>query len=58
MDKGHYVCDVLNYSTGTWRNCDSDTITQYPGYPMNVYDELIFDKKEKENWKSFYEWTR
>ena len=36
MDKGHYVCDVLNYNIGTWWNYDDDTITQYPGYPSNV----------------------
>ena len=47
MDKGHYVCDVLYYNTGTWWNCDDETITQYPGYPMNVYDDLSIDKKQK-----------
>ena len=46
MDKGHYVCDVLYYNTRTWWNCDDDTITQYPVYPMNVYDELLIDKKK------------
>ena len=35
-----YLCDVLDYNTGTWWNCVDDTITQYPGYPMSVYDEL------------------
>ena len=44
MDKGNYVCDVLDYNTGEWWNCDDDTITQYPEYPMNVYDELLIDK--------------
>ena len=39
MDKGHYVCDVLDYNTGTWWNCDDDTINKYRGYPMNVYDD-------------------
>ena len=47
MDKGHYVYDVLDYNTGTWCNFDDDTITQYPGYPMNVYDDLSIDKKQK-----------
>ena len=47
MDKGHYVCDVLDYSTGTWWNYDDDTITQYLGYPMNVYDDLSIDKTKK-----------
>ena len=45
--KGHYVCDVLYYNTETWWNFDYDTITQYPGYPMNLYDELLIDKKQK-----------
>ena len=43
MDKGHFLCDVLDYNTGTWWNCDDDTITQYPGYPLNVYDDLSID---------------
>ena len=47
MDKGHYVCFVLEYNTGTWWNFDHDTITQYPVYPMNVYNELLIDKKQK-----------
>ena len=47
MDKVHYVCDVLDYNTGTWWNCDDETITQYPGYPINVYNDLSIDKKQK-----------
>ena len=47
MDKGHYVCDVFYYNTGTWWNCDDETITQYPGYPMNVYNDLSIDKNKK-----------
>ena len=43
MDKGHYVCYVLDCNTGTWWNCDNDTITQYLGYPMNVYNDLSID---------------
>ena len=43
MYKGHYVCDVLYYNTGTWWNCDDDTISQYPGYPSNVDDDLSID---------------
>ena len=35
---GHYVCDILDYSTGKKCNCDDDTITKYSGYPDNVYD--------------------
>ena len=45
MDKCHYVCDVLDYNTGTWRNYDDETTTQYPGYPSNVYNDLSIDKK-------------
>ena len=48
MDKGQYVCDVLYYNTGTWWNCDDDTITQYTGYPLNSYDDLSIDKKTKQ----------
>ena len=44
MDKSHYVCYVLDYSTGAWWNCDDDTITQYPGYQINLYYELLIDK--------------
>ena len=44
MDQGHYVCGVLDYNTGTWWNCDDEKITQYPGYPMNVYNDLSGDK--------------
>ena len=47
MDQGHYVCDVLDYNTGTWWNCDDEIVTEYPGYPMNVYNELSSDKKQK-----------
>ena len=48
MDQGHYVCDVLDYNTGTWWNCDDKKITQYPVYPMNAYNDLssyLFKKK-------------
>ena len=47
MDQGHYVCDVLDYYTGTWWNCDDEKVTEYPGYPMNVYNDLSRDKKQK-----------
>ena len=47
MDKGNYVCDVEDYNTGTWYNFDDEKITQYPGYPMNVYNGLSSDKKQK-----------
>ena len=54
MDNGPYVCNVLEYNTETRWNCDDDTITQYPGYPMNVYDNLSIDKNEK----NVYGWIR
>ena len=47
MDQGQYVCDVLDYNTGTWWNCDDENVTQYPGYPMNVYNDLSSDKNQK-----------
>ena len=47
MDQGHYVCDVLGYNTGIRWNCDDEKVTQYPGYPMNVYNDLSSDKKQK-----------
>ena len=47
MDQGHYVCDVLDYNTATLWNCDDEKVTEYPGYPMNVYNELSSDKKQK-----------
>ena len=42
---------VMYYNTGTWCICEDETITQYPVYPMNVYDELLFYKKQIENLK-------
>ena len=47
MDQGHYVCYVLDYNTGTWWNFDDEIVTEYPGYPMNVQNELSSDKKQK-----------
>ena len=47
MDKGHYICDMLDYNTVIWWSCDDETITQYPGYPMNVYNDLSSDKKKR-----------
>ena len=44
--KGHCVCDLLYYNTETWYNFDYDIITQYPGYPMNVYNDLPIDLKK------------
>ena len=46
IDQGHYVCDVLEYNTGTWLNFDDEIVTEYPGYPMNVYNKLSSDKKQ------------
>ena len=56
MDKGHYVFDVLYYNRRTWRNCDDDKITQYTGYPMNIYNGLSIDKIKRV--KSVYGWIR
>ena len=47
LDQGHYECDVLDYNTGTWWKCDDEIVTKYPGYPMNVYNEVSSDKKHK-----------
>ena len=47
MDQRNYVCGLLDYNTGTWWNCDDEKVTQYPGYPMNVYNDLSSDKKQK-----------
>ena len=47
MDQGHYICDILDYSTGKWWKCDDEIITKYPGYPINVYNEFSSDKKHK-----------
>ena len=47
MDQGHYVCDVLDYNTGTWWKCDDEIVTKYPGYTMNVYNEVSSDTKHK-----------
>ena len=48
MDKGHYICFVLYYYTVTWWNNNDKTITQYPGYPSNGYDDLPLNKKAGE----------
>ena len=47
MDQGHYVCNLLYYNTGTWWNCDDEKVSQYPGYPINVYNDLSSDKNKK-----------
>ena len=43
MDQGQYICDILDYITGTWWKCDDEIITKNPGYPMNFYNELSSD---------------
>ena len=45
--KCHYVCDLFDCNKVTWWNCDDDTITQYTGYLINVYDDLSIDKIKK-----------
>ena len=47
MEKVHCVFYVLYYNTVKWWNCDDETITQYPGYPMNIYNDLSIGKKQK-----------
>ena len=47
MDKGHYVCDILYYNTGTWWDCYNATITKYLGYPKNLSDDLSNYLKKK-----------
>ena len=47
MDSGHYACDILDYNTGTWWNCDDDTITKYSGYPKNLYGNLSKENEQK-----------
>ena len=47
MDSGHYVYDVLDYRTGTCYNCDDYTITNYAGYPENIYDCLLNENEQK-----------
>ena len=47
MDSGHYICDVVDYNTGTWCNCDDDTITKYSRYLNNLYDNLSKDNEQK-----------
>ena len=56
MDSGHYVCDVLDYNTGTWWNCDDDTITKYSGYPKMYM--IIYQKIMKKRKFYYYEWIR
>ena len=47
MYSGHYVCDILDYNTGTWWNCDNEQITKYSGYPKNVYDNLSKENEQQ-----------
>ena len=47
MDSGHHICDVLYYNTGTWWNCDDDTITDYSGYLENFYDNWSNENEQK-----------
>ena len=47
MDSGHYVCDVLDYNTGTWYNFDDGIIIHYSVYSENVYDNLSNENEPK-----------
>ena len=59
MDSGHYVCDVLDYNTGTWWRCDDDTtIKNYSGYPDNVYNDFSHESEPKKGGNVYYEGMR
>ena len=36
MSSSNYYCDILNFKTGKWLQCDDDTITQLTGLPDNM----------------------
>ena len=55
MDSGHYVCDILDYNTGTWWRCDDEIITNYSGYPENVYYDLSHENGKK-GVNNYHEW--
>ena len=57
MDSGQYVCDIIDYNTGTWWNCDVDTITKHLRYTNYVYGNLS-KKYEQKKGKFYYEWIR
>ena len=57
MDSGHYIFDVLDYNTWTWWICDNVTVTNYSGYPENVYDDVSHENEQKRGIK-YYEWIR
>ena len=48
MDSGHLVCYVLDYNSGKWQRCEYDKITNFRGYPENVYDELLHENKQNQ----------
>ena len=45
---GHYSCDKLDYKLGKRCNCDDEKITNYSGYPQNVYDNVSNENRKKE----------
>ena len=47
MYSGHYACYLLHYNTGIWWRCDDEIITNYSGYPENVYDDLSHENEQK-----------
>ena len=47
MDNGNCIFDILDYNKGTWWNCDDDTITNYSGYPDNVYEYSSNENEQK-----------
>ena len=47
MDSGQQVCDVLDHNKGTWWICDDEIITNYSGYPENVYNDLSHENEKR-----------
>ena len=46
IDSGNSYWYVLDYNTGTWWICEDETITNFGGYPENVYDELSHENEK------------
>ena len=51
------VGGVLDYNTGKWCRYDDDIITNYSGYPENIYDDLSHESGKK-GINDYYEWIR
>ena len=46
MDSGHYYCDILDYNKVTLWRYDNEKISEFRGYPDNVYDELLLENEQ------------